>query len=190
MAQDRELHEDFRRVRPALEGEVVRLRPRGREDLAPLNEMFGDPDVLAGLSQVTFPQPMAGIREWLERTRRDDTSVSFVIETLAGEPIGICSLESIEARSRVAALGIWIGREHWGRGYGTDATRAICSFGFRQMNLQRIGLHVFDSNERARRVYERVGFRHEGTLRRAHFLGGRNVDVHVMGILAEELVER
>src|SRR5439155_6392134 len=101
VAKDRELHDDFRRVRPALEGELVRLRPRGQEDLASLNAMFGDPDVLAGLSQVTFPQPLAGIREWFERTRRDDTSVGFVIETLAGEPIGICSLEAIDARSRV-----------------------------------------------------------------------------------------
>ena len=51
------------------------------------------------------------------------------------------------------------------------------------------GFVVCQPNEQARRVYERVGFRHEGTLRRAHFLGGRNVDVHVMGLLAEELAE-
>ena len=151
--------------------------------------MFDDPDVLAGMSQVTFPQPLTGIREWFDATRRDDTSAIFVIETLAGEPIGICGLEAIDARSRVATLGIWIGKAHWGRGYGTDATRVICSYGFRQMNLQRIGLHVFDTNERALRVYKRVGFRHEGTLRREHFLGGRHIDVHVMGLLAEELAE-
>jgi RimJ/RimL family protein N-acetyltransferase len=46
---------------------------------------------------------------------------------------------------------------------------------------------VFEPNERGRRVYERVGFRHEGTLRRAHFVGGRHVDVLVMGLLDDEL---
>jgi RimJ/RimL family protein N-acetyltransferase len=106
---------------------------------------------------------------------------------LAGESIGICSLDAIDSRSRTATLGIWIGRDHWDHGYGTDATRVVCSFGFRHLNLQRIELLVFEPNERGRRVYERVGFRHEGTLRRAHFVGGRHVDVLVMGLLDDEL---
>ena len=57
------------------------------------------------------------------------------------------------------------------------------------MNLQRIELHVYAGNTRGIRAYERVGFRLEGTLRRAQFVGGRYVDVLVMGLLAEELVE-
>ena len=188
MADDVNLHEDFRRIEPALEGSLVRLRAREDEDLVRLNEMFDDPDVLAGLV-VAFPQPMAGIREWVEGTRDLDDQIHFVIETLAGESIGVCGLQEIDARSRRALLGIWIGKPYWDRGFGTDAMRVLCRFGFRQMNLQRITLHVYEPNERARRVYERVGFRHEGTLRRSQFVGGRYVDEHVMGLLAEELVE-
>ena len=186
MAEDRDLHEDFRRVRPALEGELVRLRAREQEDLPRLNEMFDDPAVLAGL-MMPFPQPLAGIREWMERTRGQDDQVHFVIETIAGEAIGICGLQDIDPRARQALLGIWIGKPYWDRGFGADAMQVLCRFGFRQMNLQRITLHVYEPNERARRVYERVGFRLEGTMRRAQFVGGRHVDEHVMGLLAEEL---
>ena len=48
---------------PALEGRLVRLRAREQADLSRLNEMFNDPDVLAGLT-FAFPQSKAGIREW------------------------------------------------------------------------------------------------------------------------------
>ncbi len=73
-----------------------------------------------------------------------------------------------------------------GRGLGTDALRAILSFAFGSLRLERVWLDVYDFNPGARRVYERVGFVHEGVLRHAVFRGGRFVDVHRMAILADE----
>src|SRR5437879_9941124 len=64
-------------------------------------------------------------------------------------------------------LGIWITEPLWNRGYGTDAVRTLCRFGFREMNLHRISLHVYDFNPRGVMVYEKVGFREEGRLRRS-----------------------
>jgi RimJ/RimL family protein N-acetyltransferase len=175
--------------RPPLEGKLVRLRAREQADVVSLNTMFDDQDVLAGL-QMAFPQPVAGFREWMEATRRSSSQAVYAIETLqAREAVGICGLEEIDARARAAAFGIWIGKPYWGRGYGTDATRTACRFGFRHMNLQRISLCVYATNQGAVRVYEKAGFKHEGTSRRGQFLGGRHVDVMDMGLLAEELVE-
>jgi RimJ/RimL family protein N-acetyltransferase len=57
------------------------------------------------------------------------------------------------------------------------------------MNLQRVGLSVYDINPRAVRAYEKVGFKEEGRRRRAHFVDGRFVDTIVMGLLADELIE-
>jgi len=93
-----------------------------------------------------------------------------------------------ETPARTALLGIWLGKPYWDAGLGTDAVRTLCRFGFDHMNLQRIELDVFDTNPRARRAYEKVGFVLEGTRRQAQFVGGRNVDSHLMGLLAEELV--
>ena len=55
------------------------------------------------------------------------------------------------------------------------------------MNLNRIELDVFAENARARRVYEKVGFREEGVRRQAVYKYGRYQDVVVMGLLAGEL---
>jgi RimJ/RimL family protein N-acetyltransferase len=171
-----------------LEGSLVRLRAREPADASQLNDLFDDPDVLVGLL-VAMPQSLAGFREWMAASSRENQEV-FAIETLAERrAVGICGLEDIDARARSAEFGIWIGKPFWGRGFGTDATRTACRFGFRYMNLQRIGLSVYATNEKAQRIYERVGFRQEGAERRGTFLGGRHVDVNEMGMLAEELVQ-
>lgn len=182
-------HEAFHRVRSPFEGKLVRLRAIEEEDLPRINDLFNDPDVLQYLSAVTFPQGVEATRGWWDSTRGRADQATFAIETLPGEVLGVCSLESIDRRARTAVLGIWIGKPFWGKGYGTDAVRTLCRFGFREMNLQRVTLHVLETNPRGKRAYERVGFKEEGRMRRAAFIGGRHVDVTVMGVLDDELIE-
>jgi RimJ/RimL family protein N-acetyltransferase len=174
---------------PALEGALIRLRAPEPTDAPVLNPLFVDPDVLSGL-QVAMPQSLQGFRDYVEWVRTKTDIALFIVERLDDRsPIGGCSLEQIDPRARTALLGIWIGKPFWDRGYGTDAVRTLCRFAFRHMNLQRIELNVFATNSRGRRTYEKVGFRLEGTRRRSAFVGGRHVDSHLMGLLADELIE-
>ena len=181
-------HEDFRRVSSPFEGERIRLRAIEESDLSRINEMFWDPEVSVYLA-ATWPEPIAGTRSWWEGVRSNPSTLALAIETRAGELVGACSLEGIDVRVRSAGLGIWIGKPYWDRGHGTDAVRTLCRFGFGEMNLQRIGLAVYETNQRGVRAYQKVGFKEEGRRRRAHFVGGRHIDVIVMGLLAQELVE-
>lgn len=180
-------HEDFKRIQSPFEGTLIRLRALEEGDLTRVNAGFWDPDVNQYMSTV-WPEPMTGTREWLERVRKSPTTATFGIETMAGDLVGACSLEGISARHRSAEVGIWIAQPYWSRGYGTDAVRTLCRFGFQEMNLQHILLHVNEDNPRARRAYEKVGFKEEGRLRREQFVGGRFVDVLVMGVLREDLL--
>jgi RimJ/RimL family protein N-acetyltransferase len=175
-------------VRSPFEGNLVRLRAVEEEDIPGIGAMFNDPEVQRTLA-VNWLEPVSGTRHWWESTRADPGTVPFAIETLAGELIGVCSLEDVNPAARTAALGIWIAAPYWDKGYGTDAVRTLCRFGFQEMNLQRVGLSVFDVNPRGVRAYEKVGFKEEGRARRAHFIDGRHVDVIRMGLLAEELIE-
>ena len=179
-------HEDFRRVRSPLEGRQVRLRSVEEEDLPLYNQLFWDPQVTQHL-EVVWPEPLEGTRRWWEGARTHGTAL-FAIETLDGQFAGACSLENIDRRTRSAVLGIWIGRRFWDQGLGTDAVRTVCRFAFEEMNLQRVGLGVFETNPRGKAAYERVGFKEEGRRRRAAFVGGRFVDTIVMGLLAEDLI--
>ncbi|MDP8956585.1 MAG: GNAT family N-acetyltransferase [Actinomycetota bacterium] len=166
---------------------MVRLRAVEEDDLPTINKLFWDPDVTQYLD-VVWPEPLAETREWWERARSQATAL-FAIETLPGELIGACELAGIDGRVRSGLVGIWIGKPFWGRGFGTDAVRTLARFGFREMNLQRIRLLVQETNPRAKAAYENVGFKEEGRLRRASFIGGRHVDLIEMGLLAEHLLE-
>jgi RimJ/RimL family protein N-acetyltransferase len=173
---------------PALQGTLTRLRAHEPADIPALNDLINDPDVGEGIGMV-MPQPVSGFKAFLEMTEKDPSKSMFVIERLEDRlPIGGCSFFMIESAPRTAVLGVWLGKPHWDEGLGTDAVRTICRFGFDHMNLQRIELTVFETNPRAKRAYEKVGFVVEGTRRRSDFAGGRHVDSYLMGLLAEELI--
>jgi RimJ/RimL family protein N-acetyltransferase len=175
-------------VRSPFEGELIRLRAIEDADIEWVNDHFWNANVTRFLD-IVWPEPVEGTRAFVERSRASEDSLALLIETRAGERAGVCSLDGALARTRTADFGIWLDEQFWSRGLGTDAVRTICRLGFREMNLQRITLHVYDFNERGRRAYEKVGFREEGRLRRDQFVDGHPVDVVIMGLLAEELVE-
>ena len=72
----------------------------------------------------------------------------------------------------------------FGRGLGTEATRLVLAHAFDTVGINRIELEVYDFNPRARRVYEKAGFVHEGTKRQALYWDGAWVDAHLMAMLA------
>jgi RimJ/RimL family protein N-acetyltransferase len=86
-----------------------------------------------------------------------------------------------------AMLAIGIGEpEYRGKGYGQEALKLIMAYGFRELNLQRLGLNVFAYNTAAIKAYERVGFVREGTRRSSILRDGIRYDEHQYGILYSE----
>lgn len=171
------------------EGRLVRLRAREPEDEPLSFQWFNDPEVTQFLT-LRYPLSHASEREFLERQSQPAYGMaSFsVVKKSDGALLGGISLEDGQPENRSATLGIAIGdKAAWDGGYGTDAMRVLCRFGFDHMNLHRIQLEVYEGNERARHVYEKVGFVLEGTKRQAHFKYGRYWDVYLMGLLEGEL---
>lgn len=171
------------------EGRLVRLRAREPEDEPKLHEWFNDPEVTEFLS-MNYPISHHAERSFLERAVDVGYhNANFALVTRAeGRMIGGCGFEKVSAEDRHAELGIAIGdRAYWDGGYGTDAMRTLCRFGFEIMNLHRIQLDVYGGNERARHVYEKIGFRVEARKRQARYKFGQYLDVYVMGLLEGEL---
>jgi RimJ/RimL family protein N-acetyltransferase len=91
-----------------------------------------------------FPYQMD--KEWIEKENLD--GYVFMIRRIEDDqPLGFIELDGIDWQSRNGWVGIAIGeRENWGKGYGTDAFRILIRFAFRELNLRRLSLTVFEYN--------------------------------------------
>ncbi len=174
---------------PILGGEVVYLRPGERSDLPRFVRWFTDARTTRTLI-FSAPIGMVGEERWFDRVMEvhgKDRWFFVICRRDDDRAVGSIDLHDVDLRNGSASLGIAIGDPVDTRhGYGGEALRILLGFGFDQLRLERISLDVFDFNGGARRLYERVGFVHEGTLRHALYSDGAHHDVHRLAILREE----
>ena len=174
---------------PTIRGELVYLRPAERGDIDLFVRWFADDETTRYLSS-RAPFSKAMEEKWFESMveQQGKRQYHFVICLLADDrAIGTAGFHHVNQEDGNAAFGIVVGEKaEWSKGYGTDALRAICDFGFGQLRLERIELDVYEPNRRAQRSYEKAGFVTEGTLRHAHFSDGKFHDVVRMALLREE----
>lgn len=135
-------------------------------------------------------RPMTEDQEtrWYDSLANNHDSVNFTIYEMAGpRPIGTIALNGINHEHGSGILGIMIGEaDARGRGFGTDAVRLVCDYGFNALGLTNIMLTLIDFNERGLRAYTRAGFREIGRRRACRVAGGRRFDEIYMDLLAEE----
>jgi RimJ/RimL family protein N-acetyltransferase len=169
----------------------MRLREIIRDDLGTLNMWRNDPDVVAGLgANFAFIGPEVD-EAWFESYLASrDRNVRLAILDDEDELCGCVYLLGIHWIHRHAEFAIMIGRrDRWGQGIGRKATHAMLDHAFRDLQLHRVWLHVNHDNDRARRLYERMGFVLEGTLRSAVYKSGKYLDVDVMASLASDYLK-
>lgn len=103
-----------------------------------------------------------------------------------GKAIGGISLHIDDARLGSAELGYVLHSDYWGGGFAGEAAQAVADAAFAQWPLNRLWARCVAANRPSRRVLERLGMRHEGTLLRAERLDGVWHDVLMFALLAEE----
>ena len=169
-------------------GEKITLRAIEKRDVELLRSWRNHPD----MSKYLFSHmPISEIQQagWYERTASDERNQIFMVDDPTGQTIGYVQLSRIDYKNRSVEIGIHIGPEGQGKGYGRDAFHTLMRFAFREMNMHRVYLQVSDFNSRAVALYEKMGFREDGRLRDAVFQDGRYHDVIVMSILESEFAD-
>jgi len=175
---------------PAVRGAKVWLRPITVDDADLWSEGSQDKN-LAHLMGFHMPESLD-----FSKKQFDDefiktygkNSYTFVICPLGSdERLGLIGLHSIYARNGTGEFFVFISDSAArGKGYGSDAVNALLDFAFGELSMARVSLHVKSFNERAIKLYQALGFVHEGTLRRILWHRGQRHDMHIMAILREE----
>jgi RimJ/RimL family protein N-acetyltransferase len=118
------------------------------------------------------------------------TGVTFAMVARDGDVlVGAMGLAR-SPRFRNAELGYWVGVPYWGRGYATEAVRAVLDWAFAAapegLGLHRVHAAHLTRNPSSGRVMQKAGMRWEGC-RREHVLKwDRFEDLAIYGVLAEE----
>jgi len=167
-----------------LPGEKVILGPIVPTDFASLFRWGDDLDA-ARLNEPYRPPTWRNQEELWFNVGRDPTRVFFAIRKIGSEQIiGYVQIINIDAVHHSATLGMRIGEAaERGKGYGRDALRLAIDYCWKHLNLSRIQLGVYGTNERAMRLYESFGFEIEGRLRKSLFIDGQWIDFVLMGLL-------
>lgn len=114
----------------------------------------------------------------------DDRADWAILRATDGAYVGEVSLFRLDVHNQAMEFQIALGGPSvFGKGYGSEATKAVVDYGFEVIGLHRITLHVVDFNTRAQRVYGKLGFHSEGVLREAWLSDGDWSDVIMMAAI-------
>jgi RimJ/RimL family protein N-acetyltransferase len=174
------------------QGERVRLRAVEPEDWKVFNQWDLDSDMARECYWVPFPKSQEAARKWaldlsLEAPKGD--AFSFVIENLEGEFVGTINTHDCMPRNGTFSYGLAIRREYQRQSYASEAIRLVLRYFFQELRYQKCTVGIYDFNEASIKLHEKLGFQHEGRIRRAYFSDGEYHDFFYLGMTREEYEE-
>lgn len=118
--------------------------------------------------------------DWFESLEREGTGIWWAICSLDDDTFyGAGGLNSLSEKHRKAEIGLWLLPQYWGKGIMTEAMTQILEYGFEALKLHRIEGFIESENIACKRAVEKLGMRHEGTMRECELKNGRFIDLDI-----------
>lgn len=175
---------------PTLETERLVLRPLTPQDAPALRRLAGRREIADTTISIPHPYSEQQALQWIagnaELYARGKVVVFGIQLKSEGDLVGGIGLREIEPEHSQAELGFWIAVGCWGKGYATEAARAVVAFGFEELGLNRIYAHHMVRNPASGRVLAKTGMKPEGLLRQRVRKWGVFEDVVPLALLRQE----
>ena len=174
-------------------GNRIRLRAVEASDWETFHAWDQDTEVAQLSYEIPFPRNAANSQEWAERESKEppkDDVYRFVIESLDGEMVGTLNTHSCDRRNGTFKYGLGIMRDHWRKGYASEAISLVLRYYFGELCYQKVMAHVYDFNDGSIKLHRAMGFVEEGRLRRTGFTNGTYHDELVFGMTNDEFFTR
>lgn len=161
----------------------ITLRKVTEEDTEIYHSWRNNTEVMKSTSPTLDQYTKADTASFIQMISGATDAKSYMIElNETAQPIGIISLIHIDYKNRNAECVIDLGEaDQWGKGFGKEAMQLLLSYAFEELNLHKVYLRVFSFNERAVRLYEKLGFEKEGEQKDQLF---RNAEWHSVVLMA------
>ncbi len=164
----------------------VTIRHAEANDFQQLGAFFKSPEVTIHTGQIPFRSE----DYWKEMFDVSDKNKIQLVAEIDERIIGQLGLNLINSprRKHVASFGIAVHPEAQGKGVGKKLMQAMIDLADNWLNLVRIELDVFTSNEKAIDLYRSMGFEIEGETRMDCFQNGRYVNSYRMSRIRPDMI--
>jgi len=143
---------------PVLETERLILRAPRRGDIKAIVRLVNDRRVSENTARIPHPYRTEDAERFIASANQTEGETAFVV-TLGSELIGVCGADP---REDDAEIGYWFGVPYWGRGYATEAVRAVIDYAFGVLGHDALLAGARVTNPASRRVLEKCGFQWTG----------------------------
>lgn len=178
---------------PTLRTARLVLRPFIEADTDAIFAVLGNPEVVRYWDAPAWRE-RAQAERFIANCKRmvdEQSGARVAIEhATQGTFIGQCGLFGWNTTYRSATMGFSLDVASWGRGYATEAARALLQWGFATLDLNRVQAETDTRNAASARVLEKLGFLREGTLRENCVVNGEVSDSWVYGLLRRQWLPR
>jgi RimJ/RimL family protein N-acetyltransferase len=152
-----------------LETERLTLRRPTLADVKAIAHLANDCRIAENTRRLPHPYSPDHAEEFVRGIARKNNETVFLIEN-HHTPVGLVGIDRREPDA--AELGYWLGVEHWGRGFGTEAARAAIDFFFEEFEDDQLVSGARVTNPSSRNILEKCGFQWIGVeLHRFEALG-------------------
>jgi RimJ/RimL family protein N-acetyltransferase len=121
--------------------------------------LANDRRIAENTARLPHPYRVADAEDFIATANIGSEAV-FVIALRNGALIGACGFTQVDRHP--AEIGYWLGVKHWGKGYATEAVRAMIDHVFTDLDCEAISSAARVTNPASRRVLEKCGFQWTG----------------------------
>ena len=143
---------------PVLETERLVLRAPRLGDAKVVKTLANDRRIAENTARIPHPYKLSDAEDFISSANRSNETVFLI--TARDVVIGACGFAQVDRHP--PEIGYWLGTKYWGKGYATEAVRALIDHAFTDLDSEALQAAARVTNPASRRVLEKCGFQWTG----------------------------